>query len=106
MAGEPNAQDAAEQQEAHRRLAAYAQFFNSESGRLVLQCLRESLDGNTFRNDPYEAAYYAGRRSVYLNILQGIGQGELVLAALDASKARQAGVQAARAEMPATIEDL
>lgn len=108
MADESAAQklDAAEQQEAHRRLAAYASFFRSADGALILQSLRESLDGNTFRVDPYEAAYAAGRRSVYLNILQSIGQGDLVLAALDASRAQQAGVQAKRAEMPATIEDL
>lgn len=97
--------DPAEQKEAERRLAAYTSFFNSESGRVVLQALRESLDGNTFRTDPYEAAYAAGRRSVYLNILQSINQGHIVQAALDASTAQTAGVQR-RAEMPATIEEL
>lgn len=106
MAENENEPSAAEQQEAHRRLAAYSNFFTTEPGRIVLQSLRESLDGNTYRSDPYDAAYAAGRRSVYLNILQSIGQGEIVMAALDASRAQQAGVQAKRAEMPATIEEL
>lgn len=96
-----NDQDPKEQTEALFRLTVFANFFNSVNGRLIMEYLRESLDGSTYRSDPYESAYAAGRRSVYLNILQAVGQGIAVMEAPEPKRVHQA-----KAELPATIEEL
>jgi len=94
----------AERQKAMRRLAAYQTFFGSYAGMEVLECLRESCDGNTFRPDPYEAAYAAGRRSVFLNIMQTVEKSYELLQAVRPIKV--ASDLQRRGEMPATIEEL
>ena len=95
----------AERQKTLRRLAAYRSFFESASGREVLTCLRESCDGNTFRSDPYESAYAAGRRSVYLGIIEALDAAQLAELVNASAPERVANLQQ-RAELPATIEEL
>ena len=95
----------AERQKTLRRLAAYRSFFESASGIEVLRCLRESVDGNTFRSDPYEAAYAAGRRSVYLGIIDALESAQ-VAELLNASAPERVANLQRRAELPATIEEL
>lgn len=94
-----------EQRKKMERLAAYRSFFDSASGVLVLRCLRESCDGNTFRPDPYESAYAAGRRSVYLGILEALDAAQLAELMNKPATERVANLQQ-RAELPATIEEL
>jgi hypothetical protein len=94
----------AEKQKTLRRVAAYQSFFESRSGLEVLECLRESCDGNTFRPDPYEAAYAAGRRSVFLNIMQTVEKAHELLQAVKPISV--ASDLQRRGEMPATIEEL
>jgi hypothetical protein len=95
----------AERQKTLKRLNAYRSFFESASGRDVLQCLRESCDGNTFRPDPYESAYAAGRRSVYLGIIEALDAAQLAELIDKSAPERVANLQS-RAELPATIEEL
>lgn len=95
----------AERQKTLKRLAAYRSFFDSASGLEVLRCLRESCDGNTFRTDPYESAYAAGRRSVYLGIIEALDAAQLAELFNASAPERVANLQR-RAELPATIEEL
>ena len=97
----------AEERKRIERLAAYRSFFESASGRLVLQCLRESCSGesSTFHPDPYEHAYRAGRRSVYLGIMEALDAAELAELMNKSATERVANLQQ-RAELPATIEEL
>lgn len=85
-----------------RRLADYASFFhNSDAGQRILGYLKESLDGPTYRPgmDPQEAAYLAGRRSVYLAIVAAVGEGIEVIETAQVERPT-VGV------MPRSIEDL
>jgi len=77
--------DAAEPEltEAARRMVAYAVTFgNTESGRTVLEDLKASLDGPTYRPgmDLHESTWRAGRRSVYLELLSAMDAGFQLLA--------------------------
>ena len=92
------------ERESIRRLVDYASFFhNSPEGRRILSYLRDSLDGNTYRPgmDAMETAYRAGRRSVYLDILAAVGQGEEEIEAANVVKP-----QLQEAAMSVAIEDL
>jgi hypothetical protein len=67
------------EQESLKRLVDYASFFQgSIEGRRILRYLKEALDGNYYRPgvDAMELAYRAGRRSVYLDIVSHVGEGE------------------------------
>ena len=94
----------AEKQKLFRRLVAYRAFFDSSPGQEVLRCLRESVDGNTHRSDPYESAYQAGRRSVFLDIIEAVEQARDVLSMI-APERSVADLQP-RAELPGSIEEL
>lgn len=61
-----------------QRLSAYVSLFqNTREGRAVLDDLKKSLDGPSFRPgvDTHTAAWLEGRRSVYLDIVASVGGG-------------------------------
>jgi hypothetical protein len=92
------------EQESIKRLVDYASFFhNSQEGRRILGYLRDALDGNTYRPgmDAMETAYRAGRRSVYLDIVAAVGQGEEEIEAATVVKP-----QPQEAMMDVALEDL
>jgi len=87
------------------RLIDYASFANSIIGKKILQYLRESLDGNTFVENSKRSAYLQGRRSVYLDIIWAVEQGQLHIENLDL-KAQTTAETRGPAELPATLEEL
>ena len=89
------------EQERLRRLVDFASFFHgSVEGPRILSYLKASLDGNTYRpgQDALETAYRAGRRSVYLDIVAAVVEGQQV--DLDTKPQQQ------EAAMTVAIEDL
>ena len=65
-----------------KRLVDFASFFqNTVEGPKILSYLKSSLDGNSYKpgQDALETAYRAGRRSVYLDIIAAVGEGQEVL---------------------------
>lgn len=90
------------EQEALRRLVDYASFFhNTIEGPRILRYLKDSLDGSSYRpgQDALETAYKAGRRSVYLDIVAAVGEGEEEMA-------REKVKPQQEAAMSVAIEDL
>lgn len=73
-------------------LLAYWSFAQSPSGQLVLEDMKKQLDGRTFTPgmDPATAAYNAGRRSVYLDLIEAIKAGDELAAAPGTSLDEQA----------------
>ena len=91
------------EKESLKRLVDYASFFhNTIEGPRILRYLRESLDGNSYRPgmDALETAFRAGRRSVYLDIVAAVGEGEEEIARATKVEPQQEAV------MAAAIEDL
>ena len=91
------------EQESLKRLVDYASFFhNSIEGPRILRYLRDSLDGSSYRpgQDALETAYKAGRRSVYLDIIAAVGEGEEEIARATKTEPQN------EAMMPVAIEDL
>lgn len=85
-----------------KRLVDYASFFqNSIEGPRILRYLRDALDGSSYRpgQDALETAYRAGRRSVYLDIVAAVGEGEEEMA-------REKVQPQHEAAMSVAIEDL
>jgi hypothetical protein len=61
-----------------QRLGAYVSLFqNTREGRAVLDDLKKSLDGPSFRPgiDTHTMAWLEGRRSVYTDIVASVGSG-------------------------------
>jgi len=90
------------EQETLRRLVDYASFFhNTIEGPRILRYLKDSLDGSSYRpgQDALETAYKAGRRSVYLDIVAAVGEGEEEMA-------REKVKPQQEAAMSVAIEDL
>ena len=90
-------------QETLKRLVDYASFFHgSIEGRRILKYLKDSLDGSSYRPgmDALETAYQAGRRSVYLDIVAAVGEGEEEMARETRIEPQQ------EAAMSVAIEDL
>ena len=91
------------EQESLKRLVDYASFFqNSIEGRSILRYLKDALDGNAYRpgQDALETHYRLGRRSVYLDIVASVGEGEEEMARVTKIEPQQEAV------MNAAIEDL
>src|SRR5678815_1702896 len=91
------------EQESLKRLVDYASFFhNSIEGPRILRYLRDSLDGSSYRpgQDALETAYKAGRRSVYLDIIAAVGEGEEEIARATKTEPQN------EAMMNVAIEDL
>jgi hypothetical protein len=91
------------EQESLKRLIDYASFFhNSVEGPRILRYLRDSLDGSSYRTgqDALEMAYRAGRRSVYLDIVAAVGEGEEEIERATKTEPQQ------EAMMHVAIEDL
>ncbi len=91
------------ERESLKRLVDYASFFhNTIEGPRILRYLRESLDGNSYRpgQDALETAYRAGRRSVYLDIIAAVGEGEEEMARVTKVEPQQEAV------MNVPLEDL
>ena len=91
------------EQESLKRLVDYASFFQgSIEGPRILRYLREALDGSSYRpgQDALETAYRAGRRSVYLDIVAAVGEGEEEMARVTKTEPQQ------EAMMQVAIEDL
>ena len=90
------------EQESLKRLVDYASFFhNTIEGPRILRYLKDSLDGSSYRpgQDALETAYKAGRRSVYLDIVAAVGEGEEEMA-------REKVKPQQEAAMSVAIEDL
>ena len=90
------------EQESLKRLVDYASFFqNSIEGPRILRYLRDSLDGSSYRpgQDALELAYRAGRRSVYLDIVDAVGEGKEEMAREKVQPQQEAAMNVA-------IEDL
>jgi hypothetical protein len=98
------AQEEAAKKEAIRVAAAYVSCFTTKSGMDVLEVLGQHLNGNTFRRDPYEAAYEAGRRSVYMDILTAIADAQATMEAVAVD--RVADSMQTQAILPGSIEEL
>lgn len=91
------------ERETLKRLVDYASFFqNSIEGPRILRYLKDSLDGSSYRPgmDALETAYQAGRRSVYLDIVAAVGEGEEEMARETRTEPQQ------EAMMAIAIEDL
>ena len=91
------------EKESLKRLVDYASFFhNSIEGPRILRYLREALDGNSYRPgmDALETAFRAGRRSVYLDIVAAVGEGEEEMARATRVEPQQEAV------MNVSLEDL
>lgn len=91
------------ERETLKRLVDYASFFhNSIEGPRILKYLKDSLDGSSYRPgmDALETAYQAGRRSVYLDIVAAVGEGEEAIASETKVEPQQ------EAAMNVAIEDL
>ena len=85
-----------------KRLVDFASFFqHSIEGPRILSYLKGSLDGNSYRpgQDALETAYRAGRRSVYLDIIAAVGEGQEVMS-------REVVKPQPEAMMNVAIEDL
>jgi hypothetical protein len=90
------------EQESLKRLVDYADFFHSSvTGHRILRYLKDSLDGSSYRpgQDALETAYKAGRRSVYLDIVAAVGEGEEEMV-------RERVVPQQEAQMNIALEDL
>lgn len=90
------------QQESLKRLVDYASFFqNSLEGPRILRYLKDSLDGSSYRpgQDALETAYRAGRRSVYLDIVAAVGEGQEEMV-------REKSVPQQEAQMNIALEDM
>ena len=90
------------EQESLKRLVDYASFFqNSIEGPRILRYLRDSLDGSSYRpgQDALETAYRAGRHSVYLDIVDAVGEGKEEMAREKVQPQQEAAMNVA-------IEDL
>lgn len=91
------------ERESLKRLVDYASFFhNTLEGPRILRYLREALDGSSYRPgmDALETAFRAGRRSVYLDIVAAVGEGEAEMARVTKVEPQQEAV------MNVPLEDL